>query len=196
MMRAVLILALGLAAAGAGFSSSSEKPGAGEGEGSHLELWKWANFLVLAGGIGYLVKKNAGPFFDSRSKKISQSMTEAAALRKDAEARAAEVDRRLANLQVDIAVLREESRKEAEAQTQRVQQQALADIARVETTAQQEIEAAGKAARLELKRYTGELALSLAEHKIRERMTPETQDTLVRNFVRGLAAPGSKAQTN
>jgi F-type H+-transporting ATPase subunit b len=194
MKRVVLILALGLAAAGAGFSLSSDKPGPGEGSG--MELWKWANFLILAGGIGYLVQKHGGPFFDSRLKKISQSMTEAAALRKDAEARAAEVDRRLANLQADIAGLREESRKEAEAQTERVRQQALADIARVETNARQEIEAAGKAARLELKRYAGELALSLAERKIRERMTPETQDMLVRNFVHGLPAPESKAQTN
>jgi hypothetical protein len=37
-----------------------------------------------------------------------------------------------------------------------------------------------------LKRYAAELAIGLAEQKIRARMTPETQDALVRGFVRDL----------
>ena len=39
---------------------------------------------------------------------------------------------------------------------------------------------------MELKRYCAELAMELAEKKIRARMTPETQDALVRGFVRDL----------
>jgi hypothetical protein len=42
---------------------------------------------------------------------------------------------------------------------------------------------------MELKRYSAELAIQLAEQKIRARMTPETQDELVRGFVDDLAHP-------
>ena len=45
-----------------------------------------------------------------------------------------------------------------------------------------------KAAQLELKSYSGQLAISLARSKVRERMTPNDQDGLVRRFVDGLGA--------
>jgi len=28
-------------------------------EGGSLQIWKWANFVVLAGGIGYLVGRSS-----------------------------------------------------------------------------------------------------------------------------------------
>ena len=58
MKRLVLILMLTAACA---FAEGDEG-----GEGG-LQGWKWANFVLLAAGIGYLVGKNAGPFFSARS---------------------------------------------------------------------------------------------------------------------------------
>ena len=66
-------------------------------------------------------------------------------------------------------------------------QHTAAEIAKIQAHAEQEIASAGKAARMELKRYSAELAIDLAEQKIRARMTPETQDALVRGFVRDLS---------
>jgi F-type H+-transporting ATPase subunit b len=158
----------------------------GHGEAGGLEIWKWANFGVLALGIGYLIGKNAGPMFAARSKQIRKDMTEAEEARKDAEARAAEVDRRLANLEAEIGALRAESQREAQAETERLTAHSAAEMAKIQAHAEQEIVAAGKAARLELKRYSAHLAVDLAERRIRDRMTPDTQDALVRGFVRDL----------
>jgi F0F1-type ATP synthase membrane subunit b/b' len=155
-------------------------------EGGSLQIWKWANFVVLAGGLGYLIGKNGGPFFAARSVKIRQDMIDAGDVRQDAEARAAEVDRRLANLEAEIAALRADSGKEEEAETGRFGRHTAAEIAKTQAQAEQEIAAAGKAARLELKRYCADLAVGLAEQKIRARMTPETEDELVRGFIRDL----------
>ena len=44
-------------------------------EKHELEL-KWANFLLLAGLIGYFVGKNAGAFFATRSAAIRKDMEE------------------------------------------------------------------------------------------------------------------------
>src|SRR5947208_1026189 len=91
-----------------------------EGEHGKLEMWKWANFIVLAGGLGYLIGKNAGPFFAGRSQQIRKDMVEAQEARRQSEARAAEVDRRLASLESEIAALRAESQKEAQAEGERL----------------------------------------------------------------------------
>ena len=173
--------------------NASEPPA--EGEQGKLELWKWANFVVLAGGLGYLVGKNAGPFFAGRSQQIRKDMQEAQEARRNSEARAAEVDRRLASLESEIAALREESQMEAQAESERLTRHTAAEIAKIQSHAEQEIASAGKAARMELKRYTAHLAVTLAEQRLQARITPEAQEALMRGFVRDLEPPASHATT-
>jgi F-type H+-transporting ATPase subunit b len=172
---------------------AAEKAGepANHGEHGSMEIWKWANFAVLAGVLGYMVAKNAGPFFVARSRQIRKDMLEADELRKQAEARAAEVDRRLAGLEAEIAQLRADSQRETQAESERLSKYVLAEIAKVQAHAQQEIASAGKAARQELKRYSAKLAVGLAEQKIRARMGGTTQDVLIHNFVRKLEPPAA-----
>ena len=191
---AVVTVALGLAFAGstvlAQEHEGAEKKSGAEKEESfaekhELEL-KWANFLLLAGLLGYTLGKNAGPFFATRSAGIRRDMDESLRQRKEAEAKAAEVDRRLANLEKDIAALRGQSETEAKVETERTAQQTAAEIVKIQAHAEQEIASAGKAARMALKRYAAELAVGLAEQKVRARMTPDTEDALVQGFVRNL----------
>jgi F-type H+-transporting ATPase subunit b len=165
------------------------------GEGEGMEGWKWANFAVLAVGLGYLIGKNAGPFFAARSQKIRQEMTEAEAVRREAEERAAAVSRRLASLESEIAELRRQSKAEADVEAERMAQHATTEIAKVRAHAETEIIAAGKAARAELKRYSAHLAVALAEQKVRARINAETQDDLVRGFVHDVASPATRAQS-
>ncbi len=162
-------------------AEKSEK-GHGEEEGG-MEIWKWANFLILAGGLGYLIGKHAGPFFATRSASIRKDMEDSLAQRTDAEARAADVDRRLANMEADIAALRGEGERDARAEAERMERHTAAEIAKIQANSEQEIVSAGKAARMELKRYAAELAVDLAEQKVRARMTPDAQDALVQGFV-------------
>jgi F-type H+-transporting ATPase subunit b len=155
-------------------------------EGSGLKTWEWANFILLAAGLGYVIGKNAGPAFDARGRRIRKDMLEAEEAKKEADARAASVERRLARLSEEIAALREEAKQEGDAEHARYDRQTAAEIAKVEAHAEQEIAAAGKAARAELKRYAAELALGLAEQKLRGSITPETEDRMVRGFVRNI----------
>ncbi|SPF32595.1 ATP synthase subunit b [Candidatus Sulfopaludibacter sp. SbA4] len=180
MVQAALIACLLAAAA------LAQETSGGEGSGGNLDLWKWANFVVLAGALGYLIGKNAPAFFAARSLNIRKDIVEAEEARKDAETRAAAVDKRLANLEAEIAALRSEAQDEARAETERLAQHTAAELAKIQLRAEQEIAAAGKAARMELRRYSADLAVELAERKIRARMTPATQDALVRGFVRDL----------
>lgn len=158
-------------------------------EDARLMGWKWANFVVLAGAIGYMAAKHGPAFFAARSRQIRKDIIEAGDARKEADERAAAVDYKLANLGADIARLREESASEREAETQQLLRHRETERAKIHSHAEREIESAGKAARLELKRYAADLAIALAERKIRERMSAAVQDLLVRGFVHDLESP-------
>jgi len=195
-LRSILLLCLsGIFLAAFAQEGEGKKP-EGFAERYELEL-KWVNFLILAGGLGYLIRKNAGTFFADRSRKIRQDIADAEEVRQDAERRAAEVDRRLAGLETEIAALRVASQGEAEAEKERIEQQTVLEMAKVRASAEQEIVAAGKTARAELKQYAAELAIDLAGQKLRARMTPDTQEALVRGFARdvdGLSSPAQSTQ--
>ena len=186
---AIVTVAVGLAFTGS-VALAQEHEGGQKKEESFAEKYelelKWANFLVLAGLLGYFIGKNAGPFFAARSAGIRKDLDESLRQRQEAEAKAADVDRRLANLEKDIAALRGQSEIEAQAETERLAQQTQVEIAKIQAHAEQEIASAGKAARMALKRYSAELAMGLAEQKVRARMTPDTEDALVQGFVRNL----------
>jgi len=182
---------LGLIVTGfAGVAAAQEKEGGQKaGEESGEQFWRVVNFVIMAGGVGYLIGKTAGPFFAARSKKIREEIVQGEEARQEAERRAAEVDRRLANLESDIAGLRAESEREAERELERMRERTAAEMAKIQAHAEQEIASAGKTARAELKRYAAELAIGLAERKIRSRMNAETQDGLVAGFVHELETP-------
>jgi F0F1-type ATP synthase membrane subunit b/b' len=190
---AIVTVALGIAFIGrpalAQEHGGEQKAGVKKEEGfaeKHELGLKWANFLILAGLLGYFIGKNAGPFFAARSAGIRQDMDESLRQREQAEAKAADVDRRLADLGEDIAALRGHSEAEAQAETERMAKQTAAEIGKIQAHAEREIASAGKAARMALKRYSAELAMGLAEQKVRARMTPDTEDSLVQGFVRNL----------
>jgi F0F1-type ATP synthase membrane subunit b/b' len=157
-------------------------------------FWGWANFLLLAGGLGYVIKKNAGPYFAQRSLEIRKGMADAEAARAASDAKVAEVDRRLANLQAEIEALRLSAAQEAEADAQRVRREAAADMAKIQSHLTEEIASAGKAATLDLRHYSADLALGLAEQKIAARMSTKTQEQLVENFVTTMAHTPSGMQ--
>jgi F-type H+-transporting ATPase subunit b len=150
-------------------------------------IWAWINFLLLVGALGYLAKKNAGPYFAQRSEQIRKGMVDADRARAEADAKVAEVDRRLANLAAEVEKLRREAHEEARSEAHRIHLETAAEMAKIQTRTLEEIAAAGKAARLDLRRYSAGLALSLAETKIAGRLSPQVQDGLVNGFVAHLA---------
>jgi F-type H+-transporting ATPase subunit b len=145
--------------------------------------WKWANFAILAGVLGWLLSKHAGPFFRSRSEAIAAGIAEATRTRQEAEARAAAIERRVSNLSVEVEELRRRSHEEISREGERVRAETEAQILKIQARAQAEIESAAKHASHDLKVYSAQLALQLAEQQIRNRMTPDAQQRIADGFV-------------
>lgn len=138
-----------------------------EAAGSSLQMWKWANFVLLALGLGYLMVKTLPALFAARSHAIARDIEESRKMREDAEQRAAEVERRLDGLEAEIAALRAESQLETKNESERLAAQTAAEIAKIQAQSERDVADAAKAARTDLKRYAAGLAIELAEQKIR-----------------------------
>jgi len=192
-----LLLSIFLLGAWPFFAQEHAAETAGEKAGEHAEAaeaeqmpneiwWKWANFGILAIGLGYLIGKNAGPFFASRSAEIQKGITDAAAVKAEAEARAKEIESRISNLQGEIEALRKSSQAEIAAEGARISAETAQSIAKIQAQAEQEIATAAKNATLELKAQAAGLAMDMAEKQIRGRINAQTQDGLVDSFLQDL----------
>jgi F-type H+-transporting ATPase subunit b len=154
--------------------------------------WKWANFLILAAGLGYLIGKHAPGLFRARTAEIQKDIAEAQAVRKDAESRAAAVDERLRALGSEMEQLRAQSKIEMQREGERIREETARAIAHRQEQAAQEIESAGTLARRELKEYAARLALEVAEQRIRARADASTESALVDGFVADLGRQEAK----
>ena len=159
------------------------QPKESAGSGDALAVWRFANFAILAVGLGYLLVKNLPPFFNSRTSTIQKEITDAQKLKRDSEERAEAIMKRVSSLAADIEAFRVQSRSEMEREGERIREQAAAHIAKLNEQAQSEIESAGKAARRELRIYAAQLSLDLAGQRIRARLDAATEAGLVDRFV-------------
>jgi F-type H+-transporting ATPase subunit b len=175
--------ALCLAQEQAGGAAASSEPSA---------VWKWANFAILAVGLGYVIAKTLPSFFQARTESIQKDIATARKTKEEAERRAAEMDARLAALGQEIEKFRAQASAEMEQEGERIRRETAAQIHHLEQQAESEIESASKAARAELRAFAARLALDLAEQRVRARLDDAAEASLVENFVSDLARQGSK----
>jgi F-type H+-transporting ATPase subunit b len=186
-MKRLLLVAALLLTATAYLAAQDKK------ESTDAEMgWKWANFAILAVGLGYLVSKTLPPIFRSRTADIQKGIAEARAIKQDADTRAAEVEAKTRTLGEDIERFRRESKTEMQQEGERIRQETAAQITRLEQKAEQEIEAAGKTASRELKAYAAKLALDLAEQRVRARLDANSEQAMVDGFLQDLQRQESK----
>jgi F0F1-type ATP synthase membrane subunit b/b' len=189
MRRATFAIALGLAFAPYALPQESAgkfEPKSDVEQGDPWIWWKWANFAILAAGLGYLIVKNVPPLFRKQSDEIQAALAESAKIKQEAADYAAQVEARLANLQNEIQKLREDAHAEMLAESERVRRETEHHVQRIREQSVQEIELMTRAAKDELRKYAAELAIGLAEERIRFRMNPETQDRLANGFLHDL----------
>lgn len=150
------------------------------------ELFKWINFVLVAAVLIWLFAKKLPAVFRGNADKISSAITKATAAKEEAERQVREAEAKLANLQREIAALEATARREANEEGDRIRALAQNDAKKVGIAAQAEIEAAERAARLELKALAASLAVEGAESLLAKQLTPAAQETLLDTFVKSL----------
>jgi F-type H+-transporting ATPase subunit b len=147
------------------------------------------NFAIIFFFIANLMRKILPGFFRSRTASIQKGIEEARKMSEEARQRLSEVEGRLSRLDADIAAMRSEADQNAKAEEQRILAASEEERKRIVSSAEQEISMAASAARRDLKGYAAELAIDLAEKKIR--VGQDADQALVREFTARLGKDGN-----
>jgi F-type H+-transporting ATPase subunit b len=153
--------------------------GGPQASGSGGMLGKVINFVILFGGVTFALYKPARNFLVQRTRDIQASLDEARDGRLRAEAKLEEARAKLAALEGDVARLRAQAEAEGRAETERIRALAEKEARRIQAFTQQEVDLQLKAGIQELKEYTAGLAASLAEDRMKRRLTPDDQSGLI-----------------
>jgi len=150
------------------------------------EIFRWINFAIVAGLVAWVFLKLTPPFFRKNAEIISSAITKATAAKAEADRQLREAEEKLARLEQEVEQLRATAQREMAAETERLRAITKSDIQRIGLAARAEIEAAERAARLELKKIGANLAVDGAESLLAKQLTPQTQESLVAAFVKSL----------
>jgi F-type H+-transporting ATPase subunit b len=150
------------------------------------------NFGIIAAAIIWLSRSHLPGMFRHRTASIQKAMQEAQKASQEANQRLADIEARLSRLDVEIGAMRAAAEKEATAEEVRIKAAAEEDARKIIQTAEQEIAAAAKSARRDLKAYAADLAVSLAQRQIR--VDSDTDAALVRTFADQLGSAESNGE--
>lgn len=173
----------------AGLSAPPEH--AEEGEG-HESLYHWINFILLAAALVYLGRKPLGAFFAQRSESVRKALEEGRKALEASQAQLKAVEEKLRHLEQDIEAFKASAVREMEAQRERLRQAAAAEAEKIRDFTRVQMDAALRAAKLELKNYAVQQAIEQAEAMIRQRLDDTGRSRLFGRFVSGLDAKERK----
>jgi F-type H+-transporting ATPase subunit b len=176
LMCCVFLLALTAHAEEAGSASKQ----------SAENLFKWINFALVAGVIVWLCVKKGPGFFGRRADVISSDIQKSTEAKKKAELQLQDAEIKLRNLEKEVAAMRAGGQRESAAEADRIRNLTVTDEQKITQAGKAEVDAAERAARLELKALAANLAVSGAESLLVKQLTPAAQEALINNFVKTL----------
>ena len=166
--------------------SAHAEEGGSASQQSAESLFKWINFALVAGVIVWLCLKKGPRFFGRRADVISADMQKSTEAKKQADQQLNDAETKLRNLEKEVAHLRASAQRESAAEADRICNLTVTDQQKIGEAARAEVDAAERAARLELKTLAANLAVSGAESLLVKQLTPAAQEALINNFVKTL----------
>jgi F-type H+-transporting ATPase subunit b len=143
---------------------------------------KIVNFAILGGVLVYFLKTPIGSYLVTRSTQIRQDLVTAAELRSTAAAQLADIDRKLQALPAELETLRVQGEQDVKAEQARIAKTAADERERLIAQTHREIEARLRVAKRQLTEHAAELAVKIAEERIKRTITPDDQLRLVDRY--------------
>ena len=158
-------------------------------EERHELYFKIINFTLLVVALGYVLRKPMAEFFSVRSEGIRKALEEGRAALAESQAKLNAVEEKVRHLEEEIAGFKASAEQEMQEERRRLRDETGREAEKILEAARVRMDSAVRVAKLELKHFTAQEALRLADQMIRERLDEPTRQTLVRRF---MAALGSK----
>src|SRR3954470_15296367 len=186
-LAAALVLSMTAFSAALAAQQSHEPQPASEAAQPHGQtlvqtIAKIVNFAILGGVLVYFLKSPVSAYLVSRSTQIRQDLVTAAETRATAAAQLIEIERRMQALPAELEKLRAQGEQDLRAEQARIAQAAAAERERLIAQMHREIEARLRMARRQLTEHAADLAIRVAEERIRRMITPDDQLRLVDRY--------------
>ncbi len=200
LRKALLVLMLGgsllalagiVRAAGLGPEETAAAEHEEKSEGhKHELLFKVINFVILVGGLGYILRKPLANFFVERSASIRKSLDEGRKALEASQAQLQAVEDKLRRFEEEMASFRAAALDEMKAEREHLRRMTATEIEKMMDSLRVQMEVATKQARLELKLYGAQQAVEMARQMIGQRLDEAGQRRLVTDFVARLEGKG------
>jgi F-type H+-transporting ATPase subunit b len=148
------------------------------------KIFEDLNSAILIGVILWFVLRLVPKMLRGRSENLQKQLMEARVATTQANERLAAVEERLSKLGIEIDAIREQTERESAGDEKRIQESLESERQRIVASAEQEIDAAGAAARRDLKKFAAELAVDRAMHGIH--LSAEDDRVLIHDFAKDL----------
>jgi F-type H+-transporting ATPase subunit b len=152
------------------------------------ELFKVINFVILAGILGFLLRKPLKDFFAQRSATLKRELEEGRKALEASQAQMRAVEEKLRHLEEEIRALGASATQEIDSERQRLRQEAAREAERILESARVRLAAETRSVQLELKAFAAQEALRMAERMLRERLDDAARRELFRQFMTNLEA--------
>ncbi len=146
-------------------------------------IFRWLNFLIVFGGMAYLIAKNGGAFFRGNAKEIAASIVAATAAKAEADRGLREVETKIGRLDQDVAEMREEARRNWAAESERLRASGVAEIEKINQAARAELSASERAAQQQLREIAASMAVERAAAVVSSMMNAETRARMFQSFL-------------
>lgn len=153
------------------------------------KLMEDLNSAILIIAILWFILRMVPKLYRNRSEKLQKDLFDARAATAEANERLAVVEERLSKLGIEIDAIRQQTERDSVNDEKRIRESLEIEKQRLLSSVDQEIEAAGAAARRDLKKYAANLAIERAMAELR--LTDEDDRMLVRSFGKDLNGGGS-----
>jgi F-type H+-transporting ATPase subunit b len=158
-----------------------------------IELWKFLNLLIFIVVALYLHRRFGRPVREAlraRGEGIKLELLRAQQERDLALEKLAEVEKRFAELDTDVAAIMEKAKAESNAERERIKLATEQEISKIRDQARREIESAGKAARHELRKFAAMQSVRLAEDILKNEISADDDARLTNQSVSELGRIG------
>jgi F-type H+-transporting ATPase subunit b len=148
-----------------------------------LEAWKFINLAIFIGVGIFILRRPLREALAARREKIRVQLIEAEKERDQAQASLSEAESLVARIDSDVAVLREQAKKEAQLERQRLEAATEKEIEKMRYQGEREIQTAGKVAKKELQRFLARRSVELARETVRSQIRPEDETRLIQEAI-------------
>jgi F-type H+-transporting ATPase subunit b len=151
-----------------------------------FEAWKFINLAIFIALILYFVKKPLTEAFRVKRDQIRAELIKAEEEKKAALSRFTSAEAKLASLDNERQLILNKAKAEADAEARRIAEAAEFEVSKLQDQTSGEITRLTQLANLELKRFSAEESVRLAEEKLRSKIDANADSNLVKSSIQAI----------